>query len=202
MIYSSSWSLPDDLPPYIHAIFGFTFYIFMLYPRLREVIENNSPKLRNQQKAKGKYTLPITWSPRLLKISGIYFLIFLGTVILLDNTGLNGTKLSFAIGLAFMMLSSLLIHDNYRLNLSVQTGENITFNNSTFNTVDITAMELWDDLILIRLTDGTEKKYWLRFKTRNRSRALEVIKQIEYFCQKKNIPVDNQFSRAEVKTAT
>ncbi|GAB5522983.1 MAG: hypothetical protein Roseis2KO_08550 [Roseivirga sp.] len=157
MIYSSSWSLPDYLPSYIYLIFGCAFYVLMFYPRIREIIENNSPRLRNQQKIKGKYTLPITWSPRLLKISGIYLLIFLGTVILLDNTGLNSTNLGLAMAIAFLMLSSLLIHDNYRLTLSLRIGKSIAFNGSTFNAADIAAIELWDDLILIRITDDTEK---------------------------------------------
>lgn len=185
----------SDLPLFVYPVVVAMVIISVFSPRVRELLENSSSKLRVKQKARGKYTLPLIYSPKLYKTAAIFFLIFLAAVLALPNSLESINSILFSVVLAMMMSCYLLVHDSFRLNLSIRIrNDSLSLNDKDFPSSSIDVIELWDDLILIRHSGKNEEKYWLRFNIKNHSRAVEIMEVIQQFCSDHNIALENHFA--------
>lgn len=189
-------SIFSDLPLYVYLVLSAIIILPLFVPRIKELLENGNPKLREKQKIKGKYTLPILYSRKLYKTAAVYFLIFLVVLLAMPNAFESVKATVLSILMAVLMCSFLLFLDTFRVNISVHLREGeIMINRTLISTASIKTAELWDDLILFRMSTGNEEKFWIRYRVKRYPQALEMMRAIEEYCQKNNISVDNHFGR-------
>ena len=99
----------------------------------------------------------------------------------------------YMLGLVITLLISGVALSLRKLSLKLTLDE-IILNEIQYKASEIRKVELWDDLIYVVLKNNQKEKIWLRFRAKHYKTALEVIESIDQFCQKRGIPIQNQFA--------
>lgn len=190
--------LPNTMENLIQNYESELIWLGILISLLVPIIDRQRRK-RNKRylRIKGKDALILPLKPHINWPMTIVTVLFAGTglvVFVIDLANLSMDRDSWAmLGLTITIIISLMTYSLRRLSLQFVENE-IAFNHVHYKASEIRKMELWDDLIFVVLKDGQKEKIWLRFHPKRYEKALEIIKAVELFCIRKNIPFENNFA--------